>query len=87
MVLKLDRRGFYKLVSIQILSRYPFGFFQRARRYDIPGQLLVYPRLISASVGPRRAIRWRPEISRPTAKARESASSAFAITNMATPLG
>lgn len=44
--LELQRRGLYRLHSIQLISRYPFGFFQRSRRFDLPGQLLVLPRML-----------------------------------------
>jgi uncharacterized protein (DUF58 family) len=46
MYLRLPRRGLYRMVSLRVISRHPFGFFQRALRLDVGGQLLVFPRLV-----------------------------------------
>jgi uncharacterized protein (DUF58 family) len=46
--LRLPHRGLYRLVSLRIVSRYPFSFFKRSLRYDTGGQMLVYPRLVPA---------------------------------------
>jgi len=46
--LTLPGRGLYTLRHVRILSRYPFGFFEKMQRHEIGGKLLVYPRLFPA---------------------------------------
>jgi uncharacterized protein (DUF58 family) len=42
----LPRRGQYELAPLRLISRYPFGFFERARLVRDPERLLVYPPLL-----------------------------------------
>lgn len=36
-------RGVYRQEAFRIVTRFPFGFLQKARRVDLPTQALVYP--------------------------------------------
>lgn len=40
------RRGLARLKSIDLYTRYPFGFFLKKRRVKILGEVIVYPRLL-----------------------------------------
>src|ERR1051326_2006754 len=44
----LRRRGLVQLTSIDLYTRYPFGFFLKKRRVKISGDVVVYPRLLDA---------------------------------------
>jgi uncharacterized protein (DUF58 family) len=37
------KRGIYRQEAFRILTRFPFGFLQKARRVDLQSQALVYP--------------------------------------------
>jgi uncharacterized protein (DUF58 family) len=37
------RRGLYRQEALRIVTRFPFGFLQKARRLDIASEALVYP--------------------------------------------
>jgi len=37
------RRGVYRQEAFRIVTRFPFGFLQKARRLDLPSEALVYP--------------------------------------------
>jgi uncharacterized protein (DUF58 family) len=37
------KRGLYKQESFRIVTRFPFGFLQKARRLDLASEALVYP--------------------------------------------
>ncbi|MGB9513237.1 MAG: DUF58 domain-containing protein, partial [Candidatus Acidiferrum sp.] len=37
------RRGLYRQEAFRIVTRFPFGFLQKARRLDIASEALVYP--------------------------------------------
>lgn len=41
------RRGIVQLKSIDLYTRYPFGFFCKKRRARISGEVVVYPRLLN----------------------------------------
>ena len=41
--LQFARRGLYRQEAFRILTRFPFGFLQKARRLDIATEALVYP--------------------------------------------
>jgi uncharacterized protein (DUF58 family) len=41
--LRFARRGLYRQEAFRILTRFPFGFLQKARRLDITSEALVYP--------------------------------------------
>lgn len=41
---KLSHRGQYFLPGLQVKTRFPFGLFEKTRRFDAPAQLLVFPR-------------------------------------------
>lgn len=40
------RRGYLHLEKIQVSSAFPFGILRRVREFDLPAQVLVYPRLV-----------------------------------------
>ncbi len=44
--LTFPRRGLYALDHLRVISRFPFGFFQRALDFYIQHQVIVYPRVI-----------------------------------------
>jgi uncharacterized protein (DUF58 family) len=37
------RRGLYRQEAFRIVTRFPFGFLQKARRVDVTSEVLVYP--------------------------------------------
>jgi uncharacterized protein (DUF58 family) len=41
--LRFARRGVYRQEVLRIVTRFPFGFLQKARRLDIASQAVVYP--------------------------------------------
>jgi uncharacterized protein (DUF58 family) len=41
--LRFERRGLYRQETFRIVTRFPFGFLQKARRLDIASEVLVYP--------------------------------------------
>lgn len=41
--LRFERRGLYRQEAFRIVTRFPFGFLQKARRLDITSEALVYP--------------------------------------------
>lgn len=41
--LEFSRRGLYRQEAFRIVTRFPFGFLQKARRVDLPSEALVYP--------------------------------------------
>lgn len=41
--LLFSKRGVYRQEAFRIVSRFPFGFLQKARRLDLPTEALVYP--------------------------------------------
>jgi uncharacterized protein (DUF58 family) len=41
--LQFARRGLYRQEALRIVTRFPFGFLQKARRLDIASETLVYP--------------------------------------------
>jgi uncharacterized protein (DUF58 family) len=48
------RRGLVQLNSIDLYTRYPFGFFLKKRRVKIRGDVVVYPRLLDADAARER---------------------------------
>jgi uncharacterized protein (DUF58 family) len=48
------RRGLVQLNSIDLYTRYPFGFFLKKRRVKIRGDVVVYPRLLDAEAARER---------------------------------
>jgi uncharacterized protein (DUF58 family) len=43
--LVLPRRGWHELTGLEIITRFPFGFWERSRSISIPCRLLVFPKL------------------------------------------
>ncbi len=41
------RRGRWQPDSVAVSSLFPFGFFHKARRYDVPIQVIVYPEIFA----------------------------------------
>jgi uncharacterized protein (DUF58 family) len=41
--LRFERRGLYRQETLRIVTRFPFGFIQKARRLDMASEVLVYP--------------------------------------------
>jgi uncharacterized protein (DUF58 family) len=41
--LRFARRGLYRQEAVRIITRFPFGFLQKARRLDLSSEALVYP--------------------------------------------
>jgi uncharacterized protein (DUF58 family) len=41
--LRFPRRGLYRQEAFRIVTRFPFGFLQKARRLDLSSEALVYP--------------------------------------------
>jgi uncharacterized protein (DUF58 family) len=41
--LRFARRGLYRQAAVRIVTRFPFGFLQKARRLDLASEALVYP--------------------------------------------
>ena len=47
--LLFPKRGVYRQEAFRIVSRFPFGFLQKARRLDLPTEALVYPSVEASS--------------------------------------
>jgi uncharacterized protein (DUF58 family) len=47
--LRFERRGLYRQEAFRIVTRFPFGFLQKARRVDIASEALVYPSVEATS--------------------------------------
>ena len=47
------RRGIVQLKTLDVYTRYPFGFFLKKRRVRISGEVIVFPRLHSADASQR----------------------------------
>jgi uncharacterized protein (DUF58 family) len=47
--LRFARRGLYRQEAFRIVTRFPFGFLQKARRVDIASEVLVYPSVEATS--------------------------------------
>ncbi|HMK72678.1 MAG TPA: DUF58 domain-containing protein [Myxococcaceae bacterium] len=67
-LLSAPRRGPYGLSGVRVTTTFPLGLFVKGRLLDVPGELLVYPRRVSAppvqpprpgGVGDRPAPRFR----------------------------
>ena len=41
--IRFPHRGFYQQEALKIVTRFPFGFLQKARRLDLKSEVLVYP--------------------------------------------
>ena len=48
------KRGFFKLKKISLLSGDPAGLFKRRRTFNIPGEVMIYPKTINISNLPIR---------------------------------
>lgn len=44
------RRGLYKHTGFRIVTRFPFGLFEKTMRYELPEEMLVYPAITSPRV-------------------------------------
>jgi uncharacterized protein (DUF58 family) len=42
----LDRRGRYVMEKVKVISRYPFGFFEKYRNYRVDAECVCYPEII-----------------------------------------
>lgn len=49
-----QRRGIVQLKTLDLYTRYPFGFFLKKRRVRISGEVVVYPRLLNDEVDRER---------------------------------
>lgn len=47
--LLFPKRGAYRQEAFRIVTRFPFGFLQKARRLDLPKEALVYPSIEPSS--------------------------------------
>ncbi len=48
------RRGIVQLKTLDLYTRYPFGFFLKKRRVPISGEVIVFPRLLDEEPGRER---------------------------------
>jgi uncharacterized protein (DUF58 family) len=46
-----QRRGIVQLKTVDLYTRYPFGFFLKKRRVRISGEVVVFPRLLEEETG------------------------------------
>jgi uncharacterized protein (DUF58 family) len=53
-IFRFARRGIVQLKSIDLYTRYPFGFFLKKRRVRIDGEVVVYPKLLDESASRER---------------------------------
>lgn len=53
------RRGVVELTTLDLYTRYPFGFFLKKRRVKITGEVVVFPRLLDEAAARER---FRPAI-------------------------
>jgi len=49
-----ERRGLVQLNTLDLYTRYPFGFFFKKRRVRIRGEVVVFPRLLDLSIADDR---------------------------------
>jgi uncharacterized protein (DUF58 family) len=49
-----ERRGIATIQSVDLYTRYPFGFFLKKRRVKMSGEVVVFPRLLGEDVGGER---------------------------------
>ena len=49
-----QRRGVVQLNTLDLYTRYPFGFFLKKRRVKIRGEVIVFPRLLDSGVSEER---------------------------------
>ena len=52
--LQFRRRGRVELKTVDLYTRYPFGFFTKKRRAALRGELIVFPRLLDTQSGRER---------------------------------
>ena len=57
------RRGRIELSTVDLYTRYPFGFFLKKRRVPIRGELIVFPRLLDEQMSRERSRRTAGEQS------------------------
>lgn len=51
---RFRRRGLTRLSSVDLYTRYPFGFFLKKRRVRIDGEVVVYPQLLDTDAARER---------------------------------
>jgi uncharacterized protein (DUF58 family) len=44
----LPKRGLYRYEAVELVTRFPFGFFEKSRRFERPAELLAFPRIVEA---------------------------------------
>lgn len=49
--LQLMRRGRHELGPVQVATRFPLGLVERARMFNLPGEILAYPRIGRLATG------------------------------------
>jgi len=50
-----ERRGLHKFAQLEIATRSPFGLFEKARPFDAPAELIVFPRPVEPPPFAQRA--------------------------------
>ncbi len=50
-----ERRGRHLFARLEVATRSPFGLFEKARPFDAPGELIVFPRAVEPPELPARA--------------------------------
>jgi uncharacterized protein (DUF58 family) len=53
-VFRFRRRGIVQLKTVDLYTRYPFGFFLKKRRVKIDGEAVVYPQLLDTAAARER---------------------------------
>jgi uncharacterized protein (DUF58 family) len=43
-----QRRGLYRFRQLEVATRAPFGLFEKSRPLDVPGEMVVFPRVVLA---------------------------------------
>ncbi len=51
---RFRRRGVVQLKTLDLYTRYPFGFFFKKRRVHIDGEVIVYPQLLDEEIARQR---------------------------------
>lgn len=64
-VARAPRRGVYPLSGFVLASQFPFGFFTKFKRAELPAELVVYPRPRELSPNAVRALARADEAPRP----------------------
>jgi len=56
-----QRRGLHRFRQLEVATRAPFGLFEKSRPLDVPGELVVFPRVVLAPRLSAQSLAWAGE--------------------------